>query len=169
MNHNNSIPVGLQDLLTKLDFLAQITRGCKPCMTNMTFVESDSWAGSFYRRYWVKETRKSVISDIEKIVGKTIDSINAHKDTPFLNIIINALSEAKVGIESLRVTYRDDPEIKSRVSVQLKNIDLQLDAHRHLIKGYDKKMEKSNKKEDKNKLLSGDKPTRRKMKLDENK
>lgn len=132
----NSIPVGLQSLLAKLDFIGQIRGGSKACMSNMTFVDDDSWIGSFYRRFWVKESRKTVISDIEKIINETIESIKVHKDTVFLKLIINSLSEARIGIDSMKVTYRDDPNIKSRISVQLKNIDIQLEMHRHLIKGY---------------------------------
>lgn len=141
---NNSIPRGLQSLLTKLNFLSQITRGFKPCMSNMTFVDCNSWFGAFQRN-WNGESRKSLIAAIEQIVGETTESINSHYDNDFLlRLIINALPEARLGVESLKITYREDPEIISRVSVQLTNIDLQLERFRDLIKGYEFNIKNTN-------------------------
>ena len=134
---NNSIPRGLQSLLTKLNFLSQITRGFKPCMSKMTFIDATSWFGAF-QRSWNGESRKSLMAAVEQIIGETTEAINAHFDSEFLlRLIINALPDARLGVESLKTTYRDDPEIISRVSVQLTNIDLQLDKFRELIKGYE--------------------------------
>lgn len=132
---NNSIPVGLQSLLAKLNFLSQITRGHKPCMSDMTLVEATSWTGSFHRM-WTGESRKTVIAEIEKIISETIEAIGIHSDTEFLQLIVNSLSETRIGIETLKITYRGDPEMLSRIKVQLTNIDLQLDVFRDLIKGY---------------------------------
>lgn len=133
---SESIPVGLQTLLAKHYFLAQITRGYKPCMTNMTLIDASSWWGSFCRT-WYGESRKTVISDIEKIVSETIDSISTHKHREeFLRLIINALARTRVGLESMTTTYRSDPDMIGRLRVQLTNIDLQLDKYRGLIKGY---------------------------------
>lgn len=135
---SESIPVGLQLLLSKHYFLAQITRGKKPCMSNMTLVDASSWMGSFYRR-WHGESRKTLMSDIEKIIDETIDYINTHSgQKDFLVLIINAMSGTRVGIESMTTTYRDDPEMLGRIQVQLTNIDLQLNKHQYLIKGYNK-------------------------------
>lgn len=132
----DSIPVGLRSLLAKHYFLAQISQGYKPCMSNMTLVESTSWYGSFYR-FWYGESRKTVISEIEDIIGQTIDAIVAHKSkTSFLKLIINALASTRVGIESMKNTYRGDPAMIGKLQVQLTNIDLQLEEHRHLITGY---------------------------------
>ena len=133
---SESIPVGLQTLLAKHYFLAQITRGYKPCMTNMTLIDGSSWLGSLYRA-WCGETRKTVMSDIEKIISETIDSISTHHHKPeFLRLIINALASTRVGIESMTTTYRTDPDMVGRLQVQLTNIDLQLKKYRDLIKGY---------------------------------
>jgi len=133
---NESIPVGLRSLLAKHYFLAQITRGYKPCMSNMTLVDSSSWTGAIYR-FWYGESRKTGMSDIENIISQTIDAIGTHNKKPaFLKLIINALASTRVGLESMTTTYRDDPAMIGRLQVQLTNIDLQLEEHRDLIKGY---------------------------------
>jgi len=143
-----SIPVGLRSLLSKHYFLAQISQGYKPCMSNMTLVDSSSWAGAFYR-FWYGESRKTVIAEIEDIISQTIDSIATHKNKPaFLRLIINALASTRVGIESMKNTYRSDPAMIGRLQVQLTNIDLQLDEYRHLITGYSNK-DKSDRSDDK--------------------
>lgn len=133
---SESIPVGLRSLLAKHYFLAQITRGFKPCMSNMKLVDSTSWTGAIYR-FWYGESRKTGMSDIENIISQTIDAIGTHKTKPaFLKLIINALASTRVGLESMTTTYRDDPAMIGRLQVQLTNIDLQLEEHRDLIKGY---------------------------------
>lgn len=135
---SESIPVGLQTLLSKHYFLAQITRGYKPCMNNMTLIDSSSWLGAAYRA-WYGESRKTVMPDVEKIISETIDSVQTHRNNKeFLSLIINALSETRLGLESMMSTYRSDPDMIGRLKVQLKSIDLQLEKHRHLIKGYGK-------------------------------
>lgn len=133
---SESIPVGLRSLLSKHYFLAQITSGYKPCMSNMKLVDSKSWM-SKPRRYWYGETRKTVISDIENIISQTIDAITIYrKKLSFLKLIINALASTRVGIESMTITYRKDPAMIGKIKVQLTNIDLQLKENRDLIKGY---------------------------------
>ena len=133
---SESIPVGLRSLLAKHYFLAQITRGYKPCLSKMTLVNSSSWTGALYR-FIHGETRKTGITDIENIISETVDSINTHKkNLPFLKLIINAMASTRVGIESMIITYRDDPAMIGRIRVQLTEIDLQLEKHRELIKGY---------------------------------
>lgn len=134
---NNSIPRRLQVLLSKLNFLSQITRGYKPCVNNMTLIDASSWYGAF-QRSWNGESRKSLIAAVEQIVGETVEAINEHADDDFLlKLIINALPKSREGIDSLKITYKDDPEIISRVEVQLTSLDLQLDKFRALIKGYE--------------------------------
>lgn len=136
---SESIPVGLQTLLAKHYFLAQIQRGYKPCITNMTLIDASSWSGAIYRA-WFGESRKTAISDIEKIISETIDSISIHiHNNAFLRLIINALASTRVGLETMTTTYRSDPDMIGRLKVQLTNIDLQLEEYRPLIKGYKSK------------------------------
>lgn len=138
---SESIPVGLQTLLAKHYFLAQIQRGYKPCITNMTLIDASSWSGAIYRA-WFGESRKTAISDIEKIISETIDSISIHiHNNAFLRLIINALASTRVGLETMTTTYRSDPDMIGRLKVQLTNIDLQLEEYRPLIKGYKTKEE----------------------------
>jgi hypothetical protein len=102
----------------------------------MTLVDASSWTGAFWRA-WYGESRKSVMADIENIISQTIDSIGTHREQPaFLRLIINALASTRVGLESMFTTYRNDPAMIGRLQVQLTNIDLQLEKHRDLIKGY---------------------------------
>ena len=135
MSSKSSIPTGLQILLRDLDFLGQIARGQKVCITNRVIIDGDSWLGAFYRA-WKGEDRTSTINKIEQIVNQTVDAINSHKDTDYLDILVNYFAYARNGIDALSFTYQSDPDMKSRINVQLKNIDLQLDQYRHLIKGY---------------------------------
>jgi len=142
-----SIPTGLQILLADLDFVGQISRGQKACMSNRVIVDGESWAGAFYRT-WKGENRINTVAKIEQIVNQTVDAIDDHKDTEYIGIIINSFNYARNGVAALIETYQSDPDMKARLNVQLKNIDLQLDQYRSLIKGYSEEPE-SNEKKDK--------------------
>jgi len=145
---SESIPISLQTLLAKLNFLAQINRGYKPCISNMTLVDGSSWWGTLWRGWYYGENKKTVMTEISKIVNETIDAITTHKNRDeFLKLIVNALANTRVGIESMKTTYRHSPETISHLDVQLTNIDLQLNRYRYLIKGYqhnDDNMERDN-------------------------
>lgn len=136
MNQDTSIPVGLQTLLTELDFISQIQRGNKPIMGEMILVDNDEWIKRIYKKFWFGETKDTIMSKIEQIISKTVDAIVAHKNTAYIGLIVNKLSDAREGIASLSVTYEDYPKTKARINVQLQNIDLQLESYRHLVKGY---------------------------------
>jgi len=141
---SESIPVGLRSLLSKHYFLAQVKAGIIPNMSDSSFTDTTSWVGKwggkFWRFWWYKEDRNTVMSDIENLITDTIDAINTHKDREaFLRLIINALASTRVGLHSMTTTYRDDPALIGRLQVQLTNIDLQLEKYRYLIKGYDEK------------------------------
>lgn len=130
-----SIPVSLQDLLSELDFLGQISRGKKPCMNDMTLVDAKSWLGAF-KRYLNGESREVAIRETKSIVDRAIDSIQTHTARDLLTLIVNRLARARRGIETMKTTYRYDPKIIAQINVILSNVDLQLQKNRHLIKGY---------------------------------
>jgi hypothetical protein len=133
---NESMPVDLQALLTKLHFISQIERGKKPCMSDMSFVKTDSYLVGPIIRWWKGESRKTLVPDIEKIVDEAIIKLTTYKDNEkYVSLIINLLASDRVSIESLITTYREDPKMISNIKVILTNIDLQLDQYRHLIKG----------------------------------
>ena len=131
----NSIPVVLQSLLEDLHFLSQIQRNMKPCCNDRVFVDADGWYQTFYRRY-KGESRTTVMSKIEQIVNSAIEAIENQKYNEHLSLTINALYEASNGILNLAYTYDKDPNMKSKINVQMKNINIQLDRFRHLIKGF---------------------------------
>ena len=144
----HSIPTGLQILLSDLDFLGQVKRNTKPCTNDRVIVDANSWSGAFYR-FFKGENRTNVVSKIEQIVSQTVDAIEAHKNSDHIKIIINYFANARNGVYSLlTTTYKDDPDIKAKLSVQIDIMDLQLDRFRHLIKGYRREEVSPSEKED---------------------
>ena len=131
----HSIPTALQILLSELDFLGQIRRNKKPCITGRVLVDSESYSGAVYR-FLKGENRNNIISKVEQIFTQTVDAVEMHKNTEHIKIIINYAAAARNGVASLLETYSNDPDFKSKLKVQIDNIDLQLERFRHLIKGY---------------------------------
>ena len=133
-----SIPVALKSLLQKLNFLAQITPGVKPNISDMSVVDSGSWFGAIIR-FSKGENRKALVAEIEKISEEVVDTLNSlatHKSEVFVKLIVNGIAEARLGICNLKSTYKDDPATTTRIDVILSNIDIQLEAYHKYIKGY---------------------------------
>lgn len=130
-----SIPTPIRDILTKLEYLAMIEQGTKPCVNNMTFVDSGSWLGAA-RRLFSGESAKHTVMTIENTVEETIRSLDEYKETEFVALIVNGLDRAKVGINKLKETYADRPEILSKLRVVTTNIEFQLGRNRHLLTGH---------------------------------
>lgn len=145
----NAIPDSLRQILVDLNFLGQIARDTKPCFSNKILISSDSWWGAL-RRMVMGESRQRVIMKVEQIINNTVDAIENKKYAEHLPLTINALNDANNGVLNLLYTYDADPDMKSRLSIQLKNIDIQLTQYRFMIKGYnDKSGDKTDKSEDK--------------------
>lgn len=126
----NSIPVSLKHLLFKLHFLSQIDRGHKPNLSDMSLVESTSWFGALTRSF-KGESRKTMLASTEKIIEETIEAINIYSSSDYLPLLIHRLYDARRGIDSLKTTYHNDHNTKSRISVILDDIDIQLEKYRH--------------------------------------
>src|SRR5436853_1540593 len=132
---SNSIPTTLNDLLVKLKILSMIERGSKINMSNMTFTESSSWIGAFYRTI-SGENRKSLILYLNHTIQLAINAISEYKGTEFAKIIVNALAAAKIGIQNLIPTYAHDPNTSATIEVYIANIDLQLEKNKELLEGH---------------------------------
>jgi hypothetical protein len=131
-----SIPTGLQILLKDLDYLAQIPRGLKPCVNSRDFVDDNTWGGWFYRTFIVKESRKDVLAEVEKIVERAVEAIKNHKDTDYILVLIQYFYKARSGVSNLLATYKGSPDIVSRINVQLTNMDIQIKRYQRYIDGY---------------------------------
>ena len=90
----HSIPTNLQILLADLDFLGQIKRNTKPCISDKVIVEGSSWTGSLYR-FLKGENRTNAVMKIEQIVTQTVDAIETHKNSDHIKIIINYFSNRR--------------------------------------------------------------------------
>jgi hypothetical protein len=119
----DSIPSSLKNLLSKLEFLSMIDRGKKPCFSDMTFVSSSSWYGS-WKRMLNGENRKNLLFELDQIIDQCILAIQEYTNTPYISIIIETLSKSKLGLENLILTYSDHPITVSKLRVHILNIDL---------------------------------------------
>ncbi len=121
----SSLPYDLQDLLAKLEFLAQIGEDSKVNINTKTMVKSSSWIGSI-KRMLTSEKREGTYRFITSTITETIDAINRYSNTIYLEIIIDYLRRAKIGIECLTITYENDPDMVSKLRVCITNVNLQL-------------------------------------------
>jgi hypothetical protein len=137
-----SIPPPLRDLLSKLAFFAMIERGKKPCVNDMSFVDSGSWFGA-YKRWMTNEDRNNMVVQINAIIDQAIMAIDEYRGSEFFPLIINGLAKARQGISHLTSTYSDSPKTVSDIKICLDNIDLQLvrDKQHITISGFRSKSE----------------------------
>jgi len=120
-----SIPPALRNLLTKLEYISMIERGQKPCFSDMTFVQSNSWFGA-WKRLFSGENRKNLLFEIEQIIDRTILAVEEYHNKEYIKLLLENLSKAKVGIENLILTYTEHPDTVSNLRVHIINIDLTL-------------------------------------------
>jgi hypothetical protein len=123
-----SIPPALRNLLTKLEYISMIERGQKPCFSDMTFVNSNSWFGA-WKRLFTGENKKNLLFEIEQIIDRTILAIEEYSNKEYVKLLIDNLAKAKIGIENLILTYTEHPETISNLRVHIINIDLTLKKH----------------------------------------
>lgn len=122
---STSIPDTLEKILTQLIFLSQINNGQKPLMISQSIVDAKSWKGAF-DRWREKESRKVLISSLKDILTQTNWALGEYYNTPYFVLLINALEKARIGINSLLTTYKEDPKMVATITVYLSNVDLQL-------------------------------------------
>lgn len=127
-----SMTSGLRDLLAKMEFLGMVRAGQKLNMSNMSFVESDSWTGSLMRRLF-GENRRNTLIEIDQILDQAILAINDRNNNDFLSLIITAMNRSREGISTLAITYCDHPQVVAKIKICLANIDIQLKKNQHLI------------------------------------
>ena len=54
------IPIAVQEVLSRLEFIAQQGRHTKPCVNRRAFVSADSWSGAVFR-FVNGESRRGLI------------------------------------------------------------------------------------------------------------
>lgn len=132
-----SLPNDLQNLIKKLDFLAMIKQNYKIDTKNNVLFDNNSWAVGELYKWWNRkaEDRFTTIDFIKKTIDETIIAISKYEKTEFIRYLINSLSSARIGISKLEITYRNDQNFISELSVIIKNIDIPLNNYKHLITG----------------------------------
>jgi hypothetical protein len=123
-----SIPTPLREILRRLEYLAMIERGSKPCVNNMTFVDQHSWLGAITRSVNHENAQHTLLS-IDNTIEETIKAINEYKASQFIRLIIDALRRARNGIANLSGTYAGRHDILASLNVTLSNIDIQLEKN----------------------------------------
>lgn len=131
-----SIPPALRNLLTKLEYISMIERGQKPCFSDMTFVQSNSWIGA-WKRLISGENKKNLLFEVEQIIDRTILAIEEYSNKEYVKLLLENLAKAKIGIENLILTYTEHPETISNLRVYIINIDLTLKKHGVSIHPYE--------------------------------
>ena len=132
-----TMPNDLQNLIKKLDFLAMIKQNYKIDTKNNVLFDNNSWAINNWIKWWNRkaEDRFTTIDFIKKTIDETMFAISKYENTEFLRYIINSLSSARIGISKSEITYRNDQNFISDLSVIFKNIDIPLENYKHLIIG----------------------------------
>lgn len=126
---NAVIPVPLNDLLVKLKVFSMVEPGKKINMNTMTFVDSASWIGSITRNI-TGEGRRDLMVHLHQLIQQTIGAIETYKDSEFYPLLIETITQARVGIGNLITTYQSYPSIVAQIEICISNLDIQLDKYR---------------------------------------
>lgn len=74
-----------------------------------------------------------MVIQINAIIDRAIDAIREYKDTEFFPLILDKLARARMGIGSLKLTYKDAPDIVAKLVVCIDNINIQLQKNKDLL------------------------------------
>lgn len=134
-NTAGSIPGLLHDLLDKLIFISKVGKDQKINVSTMDIVNSDTYFGKM-SRLWNRENKVKTLEFLNNVIQQTIQYIQVYYQTEYISIIINKLSESKIGFQNLLETYKNYPRTVSQLSVFLTNIDLQVEKNKHFLQGH---------------------------------
>jgi DNA repair ATPase RecN len=118
----SSFSSDIKDVLFKLWFLAKIKPDQKVNVTTMSFVSSNSIWGSIFRSLY-GENRMLTLEFIAHVIDLTNEVISRYQNNKrILDCVLTALHEASEGIRNLLSTYKDDPQMSSKLEVYLEQI-----------------------------------------------
>lgn len=141
---NISMPVELRELLIKLEFISMCERGKKLNIKDFTFVDADSWMGSF-KRFIKGEGRENTINEINNILDQAFTALQEYSDNNYCSLITRDLELSKRGLENIADTYKKYPKIVASVKVCISSVDLHLKKQsNHESGGYHNSGSKSN-------------------------
>ena len=129
----SSLPVHLKVLLKNLKFISMIEKGKKPCLSDLSFVDSSSWFGA-WKRNRNSEDKKHLKTFIDSVVEQSFKAIEDSRNKEYAQMIIKALDEARNGIINTQVTYKDFPDFITDVGVIIDSINHQLNKYVPAVK-----------------------------------
>lgn len=123
----HTIPESLKELLNDLEYISQIEPGKKLNLSSKTFSDSGGFT-TYCRRRITGEGAGKTVDYLDGIIEKSINSLNYYQslDGDHFDLLIEGITSAKEGIKNLKMTYHNDPNTVSKLSVIIKNIDIQL-------------------------------------------
>jgi len=121
---NTMLPNELNDILVKLKFLSLIKREQSVNFATMTIHNVSFWS-SFCSMFYTEDS-KGMLRSIKTIVEDAIVAISDYKNTEYLVIITDYLSEAQIGLHNLLITYNYDPVVVSNLKVIIDNVTMHL-------------------------------------------
>ena len=114
------IPITVQELLSRLEFIAQQGRHTKPCVNRRAFVAADSWSGAFIR-FTCGESRRGLIVFLKNMLDDYQVVVRDYAD--HIDLLKGSLVRASEGIKHLFDTYRDSPDTLAELAVIMMIID----------------------------------------------
>lgn len=132
----------VQDVISKLRFIAKIKEGEKIDVKTMTLQDTRvpwGWKVKFRRTFWVRgESRNTTYEFIMKTLTDAIEYATKYlRCTEPLYIdygrmILTTLSECKIGLDNLVRTYSSDKMYISRIETLKKTLDTKLEDLKRL-------------------------------------
>ena len=120
----NTLPNELNDILVKLKFLSLIKREQSVNFATMTIHNVSFWSN--FCSMFYSENTKGMLRSIKTIIEDAIGALNEYKETEYLVVIRDYLSEAQIGLQNLLITYNYDPVVVSNLKVIIDNVSMHL-------------------------------------------
>lgn len=133
----HSIPESLQHLLNDLNFVSTVGPYMKIDFKNRKHVNNSFSINdlkNWFNRSQAGQSRESLILQLNSLVNRCIQEYNQHiNNNEIQTLLINKLMNLLKGIENLRLTYQDDPEILAKLLTIHQNIAFQIRRNGNLV------------------------------------
>ena len=124
-NENNYNKDELDNILLKLNIISQLKENDKLVVNNNDF-KIDNNNFQFVKRWYYSENRENTLNKLNEIIDITFKFIENNHINKILQRILFSLKSCINGINSLKLTYKNDVNIITKIDLLIENINIKI-------------------------------------------
>merc|ERR1711907_739193 len=124
-NENNYNKDELDNILLKLNIISQLKENDKLVVNNNDF-KIDNNNLQFVKRWYYSENRENTLNKLNELMDTTVKFIDDNHINKILRRILFSLKSSINGINYLKLTYKNDVNIITKIDLLIENINIKI-------------------------------------------